>query len=313
MPDSKCSAGADRRDSRVAGFACAGRIVRLLAAILLLVPAAGCHMTMAPRKTFSADRPSRHTISNRFFTLQTDFQLSANDPIVRELEDLQSQITSTLQLPDQRDPVVVYLFSDESTYRYYMQTTWSNLPPRRAYFVGTPRELAVYSFRSDQTEVDLRHEFTHGVLHACLGNVPLWLDEGLAEYFEVRGPTPGEPHREHLQELESASLEGWGPNLYQLESVHDFQFLTRRDYAESWAWVHFLLNSDSIAQETLLTYLQGLRSGNTPPRLQPTLEKSVPDYYESFKRHVAAHQKSPFNNLPATPDTPPAFDPIPQN
>ena len=33
--------------------------------------------------------------------------------------------------------------------------------------------------------VDLRHETTHAVLHGLLPMVPLWLDEGLAEYFEA--------------------------------------------------------------------------------------------------------------------------------
>lgn len=219
--------------------------------------------------------------------------MDGTDPIVKELEELQQQITSTLGLPEQRDPVVVYLFSDESTYRYYMQTTWSNLPPRRAYFVGTPRELSVYSFRSDRTEEDLRHEFTHGVLHACLQNVPLWLDEGFAEYFEVRGPSPGSPHSEHLDELKSEALKGWGPNLYQLELVHDFQHLTRRDYAESWAWVHFMLHGDPAARQTLVKYVAGLTANGEPPRLLPTLEKNVPNYYAAFNRHLDALQRTP--------------------
>ncbi|GIT30210.1 MAG: hypothetical protein Ct9H300mP1_22560 [Planctomycetaceae bacterium] len=44
---------------------------------------------------------------------------------------------------------------------------------------------------------DLRHEFTHGVLHSSLKRVPLWLDEGLAEYFEVVGPKPGGVNTEY--------------------------------------------------------------------------------------------------------------------
>ena len=34
-------------------------------------------------------------------------------------------------------------------------------------------------------EIDLRHEATHALLHGSLPMVPLWLDEGLAKYFEV--------------------------------------------------------------------------------------------------------------------------------
>ena len=38
----------------------------------------------------------------------------------------------------------------------------------------------------EQSEADdLRHEMTHAYLHAVVPNVPLWLDEGLAKYFEL--------------------------------------------------------------------------------------------------------------------------------
>ena len=248
----------------------------------------GCQM--APKTTFSAYRPSQHSVVTESFVIKSDVPVDADDAIVRELNTLRQQVAATLQLPRQRDPVVVYLFSDETTYRYYMQTTWSHLPPRRAYFVGTPRELAVYSYRSPQMLEDLRHEFTHGVLHASLNSVPLWLDEGLAEYFEVGAADPGSPHTEHLAELTSAFNSGWGPNLFQLELISDFQKLTRRDYAESWAWVHFMMHSSPEAKQVLTDYIAELQQAGTPQRLLPRLERAVPDYYASTKAHVASVQ-----------------------
>lgn len=253
--------------------------------LLMSLLCSGCQTT--PKATYSADRPSRYTVRTSSFVVHSDIPMEASDPIVLELEDLQQQITASLQLPEQRDPVVLYLFSDEVTYRYYMQTTWSSLPPRRAYFVGTPRELAVYSFRSPRMQEDLRHEFTHGILHACLNTVPLWLDEGLAEYFEVRGTQPGAPHREHLAELQTARDEGWGPDLFQLESIQDFRYLTQRDYAQSWGWVHYMLHGDAAAREALLAYIAELRSTSLPGRLLPALEKSQPNYYAAMRTHVS--------------------------
>ena len=44
---------------------------------------------------------------------------------------------------------------------------------------------AVYAYRHPELPIDLRHECTHALLHANLPMVPLWLDEGLAEYFEM--------------------------------------------------------------------------------------------------------------------------------
>lgn len=207
--------------------------------------------------------------------------------MVAELNDLRTEIVRSLVLPKQRDPVTVYLFSDEGSYRRYMQTTWPNLPPRRAYFVGTSRELAVYSYRGPKVQEDLRHEFTHGLLHASLNTVPLWLDEGLAEYFEVRGATAGGPHREHLQQLQDARAEGWNPSLYELEQLSDFQKMTQRDYAEAWGWVHFMLQNDSNARQSLVEYIAELEKKEVAAPFMPRLEKASPAYYNGMISHVS--------------------------
>lgn len=207
---------------------------------------------------------------------------------MNELQQLGTNIAETLQLAEQRDPVIVYLFSDENSYRQYMHATWPNLPARRAYFVGTSRELAVYSYHSPFVEEDLRHEFTHGLLHASLNTVPLWLDEGLAEYFEVRGPATGMPHTSHIQLLQAARSEGWNPSLYQLEQLSDFMKMTQRDYAESWGWVHFMLHGEPQSKQTLVDYLAALQTKTVAPPLMPQLEKSTPSYYNGMTAHVSS-------------------------
>jgi hypothetical protein len=257
----------------------------------------GCQST--PKTTFSTDRPSLHTVSTRHFVINSDVRLDADNNIVQELEALHDQIYDTLRLPEQRDPVNVYLFSDEASYRFYMHTTWKDLPPRRAYFVGTTRELAVYSFLSPQVMEDLRHEFTHGLLHATLQTVPLWLDEGLAEYFEVNSETPGAAHSGHLLELRTALSENWSANLYRLEMLSDFRDLTARDYAESWAWVHFMLNSSDEASEVLLTYVEELQSTKTPRRILSSLETVVPSYANDLQSHIRKLQ--PAQAIAGTP------------
>jgi hypothetical protein len=250
---------------------------------VLLLPS-GCQAV--PKTTYSTERPSLHSVTSKHFVIQSDVRLEPGNVIVKELETLHSQIMDTLRLPEQLDPVNVYLFSDEASYRFYMNSTWHDLPPRRAYFVGTTRELAVYSFLSPQVVEDLRHEFTHGVLHATLQTVPLWLDEGLAEYFEIPSETPGAVHRAHLNELALAAQENWSPNLYRLEMINDFRDLTQRDYAESWAWTHFLLNSSTDGSEILLKYVESLQGTKTPGRLLPNVESTIPTYYADLQTHL---------------------------
>ena len=68
---------------------------------------------------------------------------------------------------------------------------------------------------------DLRHEVAHGYLHAVVPNLPLWLDEGLAEYFEVPRGLDG-VNRPHV---DRACRRAWpttgGPNLARLEQLRD--------------------------------------------------------------------------------------------
>lgn len=254
----------------------------------LVLCLSGCHTT--PKTTYSTELPSQHTVSSKHFVIHSNVKLDADNVLVAELEDLRERLFATLRLPEQRDPVNVYLFSDEASYRFYMNTTWQNLPPRRAYFVGTTRELAVYSFLSSRVQEDLRHEFTHGLLHGSLKTVPLWLDEGLAEYFEVDPNIPDAVHAEHVLEWETATQESWSPNLFRLEMLTDFRDLTQRDYAEAWGWVHYMLQTSDETAEVLLQYLASLETSRTPPRMLTSLETAVPTYFNDVQAHVVRMQ-----------------------
>ena len=69
--------------------------------------------------------------------------------------------------------------------RSFFRDRYPDFPKRRAFFVETDTQLAVYAQWGDRVAEDLRHEVAHGYLHAIVPSIPLWLDEGLAEYFEV--------------------------------------------------------------------------------------------------------------------------------
>ena len=269
---------------------CALRRVPWFCCLVMVVLLCGCQST--PKSTYSTDLPSQHSVNSKHFVIHSNVKLDADNVLVQELEELRERLFSTLRLPEQRDPVNVYLFSDEASYRYYMNTTWQNLPPRRAYFVGTSRELAVYSFLSPQVQEDLRHEFSHGLLHASLKTVPLWLDEGLAEYFEVDPNIPGAVHAAHVLEWETAKQENWSPNLFRLEMLTDFRDMTQRDYAEAWGWVHYMLQTSDETTEVLLQYLASLETSNTPPRMLTSLEAAVPNYFNDVQAHVVLMQNS---------------------
>jgi hypothetical protein len=245
----------------------------------------GCHHTQEARPLIAP--PARHSVRSERLLVQSDFQLPKDHPLIADLIQLRGQVSRGLELPEQQKEVVVYLFSNEQEYTRYLDATYPGLPKRRAYFVGTPRELAVYTFWGQRIQEDLRHEYTHGLLHATLTEVPLWLDEGLAEYFEVIGAEPGQVNVDYAQNLVTLLGNGWRPDLKRLEQLDKFEQMQRIDYQEAWAWVHFLLHSTPETREILVAYLKDLQTEADPVPLSARLEQNGLRVSDRFLNYVA--------------------------
>lgn len=252
-------------------------------ALWLSVTLSGCG-ALQPRTTTGL--PDRHKFTANQLVVQSDIRLPKNHPLIQDLEKLREEMARTLQLPLQKQPVTVYLFADEVRYAQYLRTAYPNLPPRRAYFVGTVDELAVYTFWGDKIQEDLRHEYTHGVLHASLKDVPLWLDEGLAEYFEISSGERGF-NAEYAQQLTTALQNGWKPDVQRLEQLADVSQMQKADYLEAWAWAHFLLHDSDDTRAVLVDYLNELRFEAKPGPLSDRLRESLPNFDERFVAYAA--------------------------
>jgi Lipopolysaccharide kinase (Kdo/WaaP) family len=262
-----------------------GRTVRAAALLIAVVLAfTGCQAVDRPiglpvKYEVKCERDQLLVLSN--FKLQKDHEL------IRELTTLREQEAKVLDLPLQRDPVVIYLFNNETEYRKYMAVTYPKLPPRSAYFVGSATELAVYTHWGQSVREDLRHEYTHGLLHSAMKRVPLWLDEGLAEYFEIPGSQPGGINREYATKLSVLLAQGWQPNLKRLENFDDNAQMRRSDYQEAWAWVHFMMHGPPEAKRVLLAYLNDLRTNSDPKPISRRLAKDCPDFQERSMSYMA--------------------------
>ncbi len=255
---------------------------RIVGVFLVAVIFSGCRVAQTPPMGL----PSKYTLENDNLVIQSDIKLSRNHELLKDLDRLHDEILATLDLPVQKQPVVIYLFGDEKRYADYLRVRYPRLPPRRAYFVGTSKELAVYTFWGERIQEDLRHEFTHGVLHATLKDVPLWLDEGLAEYFEVASQPVG-MNREYAMNLAAGIAGGWKPDLDRLESLETVDQMHKADYQESWAWVHFMLQHSEESREVLTGYLRELRTTSQPGLLSLRLRSAVPVVEQRFLSHAA--------------------------
>lgn len=262
-----------------------------LCALAAGIGVSGCRTTEPDRSLL----PARHSVQADQLVVLSDFRLNYDHPLISNLIELRKKVGKSLSLELNGPPVVVYLFPNEREYYGYLKTTYPSLPARRAYFIGTSFELAVYTYWGARVQEDLRHEFTHGLLHSTLQDVPLWLDEGLAEYFEVAGPEPGTVNSKSAQELAAAIANGWQPNLKRLESLHEVSMMNQADYREAWAWVHFMLHGSDDTRQLLVEYLQDLRTDANPGSLRERLEENVPILTERFRVYVAGLNGTPTN------------------
>lgn len=204
--------------------------------------------------------PQRNRLVLEQLVIHSDSTLPQHHRLFEELQAQREQLSAKLGLDVSDEPIHVYLFPTSERLDAYVRVHFPDLPKRRAFFVETDTRLAVYAYWGDRVAEDLRHEVAHGYLHAVVPRLPLWLDEGLAEYFEVpRGL--GGVNRSHAEQLVVELERGWRPNLPRLEQLRKTAEMTQIDYAESWAWVHFFLETTPERRQLLRDYLKSLATG----------------------------------------------------
>jgi hypothetical protein len=200
--------------------------------------------------------PTRYQVRTGPFRVLSDSPLDADSEPVRCLGSLEQQLTKGLGLETQPDvpPIDVFILNDRDSFAHFLQFYYPELPSRRAFFLAQGDSRVVYTYASPKLDVDLRHEATHALLHARYGRLPLWLDEGLAEFFES-ADIPAQDQHDHVDRFPTDLAEGWKPNLARLEELNDVREMSPRDYRESWAWIHLMLEEPGPNRSLLLGYL----------------------------------------------------------
>ncbi len=250
----------------------------LTASVAATIP--GCALT----DIATLDLPERNVVVCEQLVVYSDFPLPKHHRLLEELTALRNDLAIKLDIPTSDEPVHVYLFDTAREFDAFRRQRFPELSARRAFFVETDTRLAVYAHWGDRVAEDLRHEVAHGYLHSVVARIPLWLDEGLAEYFEVYRGGNG-VNGAHLADLNLYLGGAWQADLERLESLTDVEELTQEDYAESWAWVHWLLETPERRQ-TLRGYLQAVRRDGDAAPLSRVLRQQVPTPELSLAEHV---------------------------
>jgi hypothetical protein len=169
-------------------------------------------------------------------------------------------------------PTVVIVFSNNAAFT-----------PFKPQYQGKPRE-GVAGYAASGLDVNyiamlsseefgervIFHEYTHMIVANAVARVPVWLNEGLAEFYSTfvlmdggRRAQIGRPIAEHLQRLNGSlrvpladllKVDRGSPLYNEGTRVSDF-------YAESWALTHMLLNGEPSRVNELTDYLRRVAGG----------------------------------------------------
>ena len=221
------------------------------------------------------------------FVVSSEVRLDRFKGLLQTIEDQRADVLATLELEPTQSLIEIWIFASRRSYSDAVSRRAPEGVNRRACFAkGEDGVGHVFVSLNDAFEIDLRHEVTHAVLHSVLPFIPLWLDEGLAEYFEV--PAADRASRNpHQARLKWSMRLLWKPNLEALERKSAVSEMAVNDYRESWSWVHFLLHGPADFERVLPSYLQEIESGAPPGPLSGHLRRVDAN---SARRLVSHHK-----------------------
>jgi tetratricopeptide (TPR) repeat protein len=138
------------------------------------------------------------------------------------------------------------------------------------------------------------HEYTHLLLHKANNAIPVWLDEGLAEFYgnmriDDRRASLGEPNQRHLLLLRNTKLLPLTALFAVDRTSADYIEKNRGSlfYAESWALTHYLTLKDyenktssieqyaQLVRERIDPVTAGMRAFGDLKKLQKTLDSYI--------------------------------------
>ena len=232
--------------------------------------------------------PSANEIRISPFVFYSDRPLPKGHKILNSAASLQDSVCLDLKIAPPKDLIFVYIFGEKGSFDHYLQRKYPNLPPRRAFFMAQRRpgthdeDLIVLTWWSDKLEQDLRHELTHALIHTAIPDIPLWLDEGLAEYYELQTifDTSEERRIQALSDFKSGNR----PNIHRLEQLLDIHQMGREEYREAWCWTRWILIGSSEARAVFMSYLCDLKKGKKY-FLADRILSAVPDFKEKMVQY----------------------------
>ncbi|HEY0140464.1 MAG TPA: tetratricopeptide repeat protein [Thermoanaerobaculia bacterium] len=174
---------------------------------------------------------------------------------------------------DSKLPTYVFVFRNGRTFAPYRDALIGreNVPAAGVFLAGRIANFMI--MRADEEGGAGRviyHELTHHFLRNTVGDPPLWLNEGLAEYystFTAKGGnvSVGLPLPQHVKWLRDNQLAPLEDHFAVDRQSREYSETPRQVafYAQSWALVHYLLHGPRDRHDQLGQFIEQLRAGKS--------------------------------------------------
>lgn len=188
------------------------------------------------------------------FTFFSNASVRRTLQLATDLEELRFTLAEFAGLDRESPaPSLVHVFRDDVAFMPYKSLYRGEPASADGYFIltGDRNYIAINGDARDGLDGVIFHEYLHYVVAHNVPTVPLWFNEGLAEFFKTFRAMDGgavigtsvDSHAEHLRKHRLMPL----GRLFAVDrdsTVYNQGELRNTFYAQSWALVHYLLLGD---------------------------------------------------------------------
>jgi TonB family protein len=230
-------------------------------------------------------------VSSDTYIVKSSAGLDSAKRVLRELEAFHQLLGifafRHTELPEL--PIEVLLIGDDATLEQLEpEYNGRKVPVAGFYQRGEDRDFIVVSSHAGALTNVVYHELSHYFVSRGLASKPIWLNEGLSEYFataEIRDTEValGAIPPERLQRLRTSSLiplrefflvDTNSPYYNESDKAGGF-------YAEAWAFVHYMMHGEHAAQ--FKQYLEALMKGDADLlRFLNTNERDLENGFQNY-------------------------------
>ena len=240
-------------------------------------------------------------IRSPHFTLVSNAGVEAASEATLRFEQIRGAFRQALPAAntDPGQPIVILAVKDEESLRELLPQYWErsgSLKPAGVFLAGPERHYVALRLdvRGSTPYRTLYHEYFHLLLRINHPRVPLWLSEGLAEFYahtriSEDGIAVGLPSQAHVSRLRSEKMLSL-KTLFAVDrqSAHYNEAQKASIfYSQSWAMTHYLMTAgrgegkQSPIDELLSLMQQGMRNQRAVQMALgalPELENKLADY-----------------------------------